>query len=49
MVENAGLRDSIRAAISISAHIEIDDTQLVFGLLEGDEALSDLDELEITE
>ena len=49
MVENAGLRDSIRAAISISAHIEIDDTQLVFGLLEGDEALSDLDELEVTE
>ena len=49
MVEGAGLRDSIRAAISISAHRDIDDTQLIFDLLEGDEVLTDLDELDITE
>ena len=47
MVERAQLRDSIRAAIQMTANRTVEDKALVFGVLEGTEKITDLDELEL--
>lgn len=47
MVEGANIRDSIRAAICMETQMTLRDEDLFFGVLEGNEQISDLDELEI--
>ena len=49
MLEKANLRDSIRAAICLVTQKQIEDSDLVFDVLEGNENVSDLDEFEINE
>ena len=47
MVERANLRDGIRAAVCLATQKQIDDSDLIFGILEGNEKISDLDEFEL--
>ena len=47
MVERANLRDGIRAAVCLATQMQIDDSDLIFGILEGNEKISDLDEFEL--
>ena len=47
MVEQATARDSIRAAICLQTRRELADSDLIFGLLDGNEKVTDLDDLEI--
>ena len=47
MVEKAELKDSIRAAVNMTAGLNIDDSQLEFGIVDGKENISDLEEFEI--
>ena len=47
MVEQAKLRDSIRAAINMVAGKNIGDGELVLSIADGNENISDLDEFEI--
>ncbi len=46
MVESVQMRDSIRAAIKIVTQKNIDDSMLIFGVIEGNEKISDLDEFD---
>lgn len=45
MVENAGLADGIRAALNMQLNMNIASEALEFGILKGDEAITELDEL----
>ena len=47
MVERAQMRDSIRAAISMTTQKSVADEDLIFGVLAGTEDISDLDELQL--
>ena len=47
MVERANLRDGIRAAVCLATQKQIDDSDLIFGILDGNEKISDLDEFEL--
>jgi hypothetical protein len=46
MVNIPQIRDNIRAAINIDMQICIDDSELIFDLVSGNENISDLDEFE---
>ncbi len=47
MIERAQMRNSIRAAIRLETQMDVEDSQLIFGILEGSENISDLDEFEV--
>ena len=47
MVEGANIRDSIRAAICMETQKALQDTDLIFGVLDGNEQISDLDEFDV--
>ena len=46
MVDGVRMRDSIRAAINMIAQKNVSDSELVLGVVEGNESISDLDEFD---
>ena len=47
MVERAQVRDSIRAAVSMTLQKSVEDSDLMLGVLVGNEKISDMDEFEL--